>query len=79
LAASAAVWFRLIAVAPAAPLTGAVATSPSLNLATWPFANVAAGATAALVPVVALALADALADAVGVAPNADWLTWLLLG
>jgi hypothetical protein len=29
LAASAAVWVRLIGVAPAAPLTGAVATSPS--------------------------------------------------
>jgi hypothetical protein len=68
-AACAAVWFRLIGVAPAAPLTGAVATSPSLNAATAPVANVFAGATVVVVLVVGLALADADAD--GVAPNAD--------
>ena len=66
-AASAAVWFRLIGVAPAAPLTGAVATSPSLNLATGPLAKEFAGATAAPVPVVAVALADADAEALAVA------------
>jgi hypothetical protein len=65
-----------------APSTGAVATSPSLNVATGPLANELAGATAAAAAGAAavaapLAGADAvelaLADALGLAPNADCL------
>ncbi len=72
-AASAAVWFMLMA-APV-PSTGVVARSPSCVVATGPLANELAGGTVAPVPVVAvevalaLALADGLAvpDAVGLA------------
>jgi hypothetical protein len=74
-AACAAVWFRLMGVAPAAPLTGAVATSPSWDWAVLPLANEFAGATVAAAPVlVAVAEADAVAvvDAVALA-EADGL------
>src|ERR1700751_1553725 len=70
-AASAGVWFRLMALP--APSTGAVATSPSWNWAIRPAANELAGATAAAAPLAAglavpLAAALADADAVGLAP-----------
>jgi len=72
-AAWAGVWFRLIA-APV-PSTGAVATSPSLNVAVGPLANELAGATVAAAAPFAAAGAEelALADALGLAPNADCL------
>jgi hypothetical protein len=79
-AASAAVWFRLIA-APV-PSTGAVATSPSWKAASAPPANELAGGTVVPVPVVVvvvgLALPVAVALVVGLAlvlalavPDAD--------
>ena len=63
-AASAAVWFRFIALP--APSTGAVATSPSWRKAVCPLAKLAAGATAAAAAaavVVGVAAAAALAGA----------------
>lgn len=59
------------------PSTGAVATSPSLPVATGPLANEFAGATAA-VPAEADALADGLADPDALAdePSADWLMFV---
>src|ERR1035438_3498310 len=70
-AASAAVWFRLIALP--APSTGAVARLPSCCLATWPLAKLAAGGTpaAAAVAAAAGAAAEALPDGLAKAPRAD--------
>ncbi len=66
-AASAAVWFRLMA-APV-PSTGLVARSPSGKKAVCPLANVGAGGTIALaaVPVLALALGQGEAEALAAA------------
>ena len=73
-AASAAVWFRLIA-APV-PSTGTVARLPSWTVAVCPLAKVAAGGTVAAaavaVGVAAAATApEALADGLAEAPRAD--------
>jgi hypothetical protein len=66
-AASAAVWFRLMGVAPAAPLTGALATSPSFWAETVPLAKSLTVRGVVVVPVVAVAVGVAVADAVALA------------